>query len=285
MVSERVELRPTQERSSPDRITLLIQEFEAALPNRLPERAESTRSCYVSDVNKFCRFLKQRDVNALGIVSPELAQSYLDLHSNATANRRRVALNHFFEWAISTGLVKSNPVETIDPINHKCNEPLKYLSGNHVFDLLSETQNNPKLNRFILISLATGAHITEILNLKRSDIMVRKNKMVVDFQRAQREFAPEKQHLEQISTHLIGLPKEALLFPSRIKPEEPMTRAGVHLYLSKAGKHIGIYGLNNTVLINTFAANFKGDADALAKARGIHTADAERQLLRLVPAA
>lgn len=98
----------------------------------------------------------------------------LDKIKYTTHNRHQAVLTALFNFAVSTGYIKSNPIERL-PLRkaspskgeHRTDEVIRYLTPSQLETLYCQVSNHPRLNALVSLLHRTGARISELLALFR----------------------------------------------------------------------------------------------------------------------
>lgn len=101
----------------------------------------------------------------------------LDKIKYTTHNRHQAVLTALFNFAVSTGYIKSNPIERL-PLRkpspskgeHRTDEVIRYLTPSQLETLYASVSDNPRLNALVRLLHRTGARISEVLALDLEDI-------------------------------------------------------------------------------------------------------------------
>jgi len=146
------------------------------------EKKTSANTCeaYERDIRAFDLFLKNRGVESLEkATGTEVAAYLMDLKntgkSRATANRKLSSIRTFYKFLLKKGTVKANPTEDIKSPRIERKE-LDYLTIEEVEKLLEAPDDSVKgiRDRAILeVMYATGVRVSEIIELKMSDVNLR----------------------------------------------------------------------------------------------------------------
>lgn len=88
--------------------------------------------------------------------------------SNRTLDGKRLVINTFLDWCFNEGYIQSNPCAKIKPIKYqtKPREPLTDLE----LELIREACKTPRDKAIIENLYSTGARVSELVVLKKSDI-------------------------------------------------------------------------------------------------------------------
>lgn len=88
---------------------------------------------------------------------------------NRTLDTRRRALNAFFEWCFNEGYTKKNPMRQIGPIKFETKER-EPLNDEELAMVRDACEGDVRSMALIETLYSTGARVSEIANLKKSDI-------------------------------------------------------------------------------------------------------------------
>lgn len=155
----------------------LISEFLATL--RVEEGlAENTIISYQNDLKKFCKFLNKQQITDIDEVKREdiiwqISQMNQSGKATSTLSRYLSSLRHFFKFLRLENFISKNPMEKI-ALPKKRKQLPQVLSVNEVDCLLETPDVQTPLgqrDRTILeVMYATGMRVSEVVNLKISDI-------------------------------------------------------------------------------------------------------------------
>lgn len=146
------------------------------------EKKTSANTCeaYERDIRAFAEFLRQRGTEDLALASGTDAASYmLELKnsgkSKATVNRKLSSIRAFYKFLMKKEIVSVNPAEDIKSPRIE-RKKLDYLTVEEVERLLELPDDSVKgiRDRAILeVMYATGVRVSEIIELKLSDVNLR----------------------------------------------------------------------------------------------------------------
>ena len=143
----------------------------------------NTISSYLSDLNKLINYLNTKDIN----INPEKIKTknireFLYYQSknikSSSLGRLISSLNIFFEYLLIEGLIKENPVEKIEhpKIGLKIPTTLTTSEIDKLIKKVSLNKNNGLRNETIIeILYSCGLRVSELINLKVSDLFLRES--------------------------------------------------------------------------------------------------------------
>lgn len=141
--------------------------------------ALNTTAAYRTDLEQFCDFLRDRDLNDWKMVSHEDMLAFLLFlrerrYANSTVARRTAAVKSFYAFLTSEGIVPSDPTEQIDAPKVDRYLP-KALSPNQVDELLELPLRQPTPERLrdkamLELLYATGMRVSELVALNTRDL-------------------------------------------------------------------------------------------------------------------
>ena len=159
----------------------LIQIKEYFLKSILDQKNYSIKTFenYDCDLTKFFRFLKEYKINDIKKITKETIRLYFlkqknNNISNRTLGRYYSSLNSFFIYSIEHEYIDSNPLKFIDYPKYTKKIP-EYIYDSQLEKLLNEkTSENIEIelrNKLIIyLLLDTGVRVSELVNIKVSDI-------------------------------------------------------------------------------------------------------------------
>lgn len=238
------------------------------------DHSGNTHLAYTADLAQFQTYCKKKDISEIRQIKSEDIRNWQDQlrqagKAPATINRMQSSLSGFLGWAQAEGII----LPRFEPVMKK--QPI-ILSAEQVDSLISKAKNLRDAS-LILISLKTGATITEIVNLNAEDILETEDgNTAIRFKGGVKRSQPrtlevDKEAGSKIAEYIeeSGLEPEDPLFPSRYGHERRLTRAGAtNAIFRNYAVEIGVENLNSRILRDTFIANFTGTPRQLAEALG-----------------
>ena len=143
--------------------------------------SQNTILAYGRDLKKFAAFLDKRHKHRLDAVDREdivdfLSSLYKDKLDSRSVARYLVSLRSFFKYALMEELVRVDPTENLESPKIRQSLPT-YLRVDEVDRLLAATNfNTPNGLRdraMLEVLYSTGLRVSELLNLRLSDVDVR----------------------------------------------------------------------------------------------------------------
>ena len=246
--------------------------------------SDNTRAAYGSDLAQFQEYCRARNILSVSQLTPEdfinwHNQLRQDGYAPATINRKRASSLGFFDWAQAEGIIRPDFTKSFPRYESPGKKQLKILSTEQVDKLISNAGNLRDAS-LILITLGTGASITEIINLNTEDISITADgNIAIRFKGGVRKTQPRTLEIDKY----VGSEIAEYIEDSRLKPEDPLfqshnregistghrlTRQGVNLILKGYTSKIGIENLNPRMLRDTFIADFAGNPHELTEVLG-----------------
>lgn len=141
---------------------------------------DNTLEAYMRDIKAFDNFLKSKGIMELKDAMNAHVVSYMmDLKNEgktrSTINRKLASIRAYYKYLISCGVIKSNPTADIKSPQVERKE-LEFLSVEEVDKLLALPDNTIKGIRdkaMLELLYATGIRVTEIIELRLSDVNLR----------------------------------------------------------------------------------------------------------------
>ena len=276
------------------------------------DKSEKTIQAYMADLRSFSQWF-QRETGEL--VQPENITpldviDYRNLMLNqgnkpSTINRHLVSISSFCQWAQKHNRIPSNPVEGIRPV---AEEPLgpRALERKEQLALLRAVHKSGNIRDLAIITtlLHTGARVSELCELRVSDIILSQNSNMVivrEGKGTKRRNIPLnptavgvlKDYLNSLKddrfTFATGTPTNQSPFLFYGQKRMPLTDRGVRYMIKKYGyiakiKHVSPHVLRHTCAKNLIDAG--QPIDRVAKILGhsnvnttaIYTMPTERDL-------
>jgi len=230
--------------------------------------SENTRSGYTADLVQFQEYCRTQDISSVRQVESEDIRNWHHQlrqtgRAPATINRKRASLSGFLDWAQAEGIIRPDFKKSLpkyEPIGKK--RP-GILSAEQVGKLISNARDLRDAS-LILITLATDARISEILDLNAEDVFsTKEGNHVVSFKRRKspRTLAIDKKIGDVITEYKKnnGLKHGDPLFQGYYTRNRGrltgcrLTRQAVDLMLKRYyGPMIGVVDLNHRMLRNGF---------------------------------
>lgn len=124
--------------------------------------------------------LKEYGRLPIELLTLEYLQDYLNNLKDikyTTHNRHQTVINALFNFAVSTGYIKSNPMARLSlrkpeaaKREHLPDEPVHYLTSEQLKTLYHLVSSHPRLNAIVHLLHRTGARIGELLALDLDDV-------------------------------------------------------------------------------------------------------------------
>ena len=213
------------------------RELHLFLEMLITEQAASPHTvlAYKHDITQLLRYAKR----PVAHIDAAILREYIChlKHLSAYTVRRFISSHRrFFTFLVDEGLVNSNPMEGI--LLPKLEKLLpRILYEEEVCRLLDAayTVSSPQSLRnatIIEVLYATGMRVSELVFLKKSDVMLEKSLVKVLGKRARERFVLlHAKACETLYRYMETLPEGVWLFPSPRQPAKPLTRQMVFLLL------------------------------------------------------
>lgn len=233
-----------------------LQTFLDYLRNE-KKTAANTVEAYRRDLEAFSAFLQNRGIYALTNGSNTDVVAYMmELKSSgkskATVSRKLSSLRSFYKFMQKQNLIKENPTEDIRAPRIEKRE-LVYLTIEEVEQLLMTPDNSIKGIRdraMLEVLYATGIRVSEIIELKLSDVNLRMGFITLNGEHGRARIVPmgtiarktlDRYILESRSALLKGKDDcnpEGILFVNYMG--EPFSRQGFWKILKQYGRQAGL---------------------------------------------
>lgn len=232
----------------------------------------NTVVAYRNDLNQFCVYLKQQQIENWQQVTREHITDYLlemregQAYRPTTIARKLAALKAFFRYMQNAGIITSNPIEKLDAPRVQRELP-HVLSQEQIASLFRQVNVETPAGQRDLAMLhmlcATGMRVSELISLNLFDFDAERATIVCPGRssRSRRErvlpLSPEtveatKQYLATARPLLVKRhPEEQALFLNR--HGERLTRQGFWLIIKSYARQAGIAEITPHMLRHSFA--------------------------------
>jgi len=261
---------------------LILTRFEEALTQAA--LSPSTIVNYLADLRAFLRWgqSKIRPGFSLAQVNQEHIRQYRshlakELNRAAsTVNRHLMALRKFYTFATETGTMLEDPTSGISLVMDNGQSPVRALSEAEIERLLHAAHNGSRAGlvrrdvAILQLLLHTGLRVSEIIDLKKDDIIFEDPGVVLQVCPAQ----------DETHSRSIPLPGEVCKVLNEYLLVRPQTASTNHVFLSQEGRPIskrtvqrvisdcaraaGLSGISAQAMRRTFAVKLFSTTDDLA---------------------
>ncbi len=222
---------------------------------------------YERDLKKFFEFLEENNINFENINAQDITDFLEYLRSKnydfSTIERVSSCLRSFFKYLVWAWELKKNPWDFIELPKKKKRLP-EFLTKEEVFNLLEiikpETPLKIRDKALLEFAYATGARVSEIVNLKIKDIFFDEGFVrIVGKGNKERMVPLTKLALDYLKIYLLKarqkLKKSENGFVFLNKNGTPLSRVGFWKILKNYGKLAGIKRIYPHILRHSFATH------------------------------
>lgn len=200
--------------------------------------SQHTINAYRSDLDQFFAFLSQQyNLSDIYKVDHQLVRSWIvslmeEGISSRSINRKLTTLKSYFKFLVKEGSIQENPMSRV--ISPKTSQRLPVFveqeSMEKLFDQVNFGEGYAGSRDRLIIELfyATGMRLSELINLKYSDIDLFKNSFKVTGKR-------NKQRIIPFTNNLVGLLNEYLEIKKKAFPGEEQE---AYLFLTNKGEKL-----------------------------------------------
>ena len=245
----------------------LIQIKEYFLKSILDQKNYSIKTFenYNRDLSKFFRFLKEYKINDIKKITKETIRLYFlkqknNNISNRTLGRYYSSLNSFFIYSIEHEYIDSNPLKFIDYPKYTKKIP-EYIYDSQLEKLLNEkTSENIEIelrNKLIIyLLLDTGVRVSELVNIKVSDIDIEERIIRVLGKGSKERFVFFTSKTKELLVSYLSKRKENALVNNLLinYKGEKLTERSVQKIIKLVGEKIGL-DIHPHLLRHTFATD------------------------------
>jgi len=231
-------------------------------------KSENTVEAYLRDVRLFTKWFRDNNGHGMtpdGIRPIDVREYKIHLleimgFKPATVNRKLASISAFCEWAKSEGLIEANPKDGIGTVQEGELAP-KWLTRKEQYALLSAVQEegNPRDKALIKLLLHTGLRVSEVSDLRLSDIEISDQKgqlTVRDGKGGKRRVVPLNGDVRKALTAYLEVrpdaPHDYLLVGKQKGPLKPW---GIQYIAKKYACLAGLDKVTPHILRHTFGKN------------------------------
>ncbi|MCX8109708.1 MAG: site-specific tyrosine recombinase XerD [Syntrophorhabdaceae bacterium] len=246
----------------------LYQGLDIFISYMTAERGASphTIDAYNRDIMEFLGFLDSNSITMPTRLDIEAFIGFLREKGKKTRSVLRVisALRGYFNFLVLEGVIRESPLEDIEVPRFKAPIP-EVLSEEEILELLKvsgEGRSSLRDRTMLELMYATGLRVSELIQLKKSDINLEGGFLIASGKRSKERIVPIgsyskeaiKQYLEKEK------PRGAYLFPN--KRGNRLSRQAVWKIIRKYAKKIDRTHISPHTIRHTFATHLlEGGAD------------------------
>lgn len=217
----------------------LILRFEKYLKNE-KKSSKNTLESYMRDIGQFFAYCSANNIHSANDIDTDTIYRYLKFvrslgKSDSTIARIMASLRSFFTYLCNIDVITDNPVSSVKNTTVKQKKLPEILSNKEVMQLLSQPDcSNYKGCRdkaMLELLYATGIKVSEIIDLKVSDVNLQIGILHLHTDTSQRIIPIYPDAVKAINNYLIGVREvlvndrnEEMLFTNM--NGQPLTRQG-----------------------------------------------------------
>ena len=160
--------------------------------------SENSIKSYVYDINKFCKFLVNNDISLNPTdINIDLIKEFLYINSgkikSRSQSRQISSLKSFFGYLVFENIIKTSPIDIIDApkVGRKLPQTLTNNEVNLILKSIKLKSKNGYRNRAIIETLyGSGLRVSELINLKISDIYFNEDLIMILGKGNKQRFVP-----------------------------------------------------------------------------------------------
>ena len=218
---------------------------------KVKKSSNNTIMSYQRDLNKLCSFMNTKEIMEVKDISDTNLNSYVLYMENqglssATISRNIASIRAFFLYLLRNGMISQDPTIQLKPPKLEKKKP-QILSTEEIELLLQQPEGDrPKELRdkaMLALLYATGLRVSELVNLKLSDINLEMGFIVCYFQNKNRVIPMDSVALKTLKDYIVYSREEMnkdseYLFVNCYGVQ--MTRQGVWKVIKSYAKKAGI---------------------------------------------
>jgi len=244
----------------------LLPQFVANLEAK--DRSRSTILAYRADIEQFIEYLTDHSVVLASDVKREDIEGFRDTLSNKkytakSVSRKLNAIKTFFRWLSQEGLVTSNTSENVSHPKVQYMLP-KFLSPMEYRALRDVVRDDERIAAIVELILQTGLRISEVSNLKMTDIVNHELTIRAYSTQPERKVPLNDPAKESFDRYMAIRPETDSPFIFVSKNGKPLAirniRAAIDRYMQRAGiERFSVNDLRTTFIVE----NLKGGVDLI----------------------
>ena len=148
--------------------------------------SDLTKDSYEDDLVSYEAYLKNKKINYKSITYNQINEyiKYLKdnlKYNNSSINRHLSSLRSFYNFLVQEGIVNNNPYKLIKGPKKALRLPnyMKYSEFENMLNTCDNTTLGIRNRCLLELLLATGARVSEVVNIKGMDIDLKKNEIKV----------------------------------------------------------------------------------------------------------
>jgi len=254
----------------------ILQDYQDYLQEE--DKSENTMRAYMADLRSFSQWffsitretLRPENITPLDVI--DYRNAMLDQGKKpSTINRSLVSISNFCQWAEKNKRIPNNPIEGIRPV---AEEPLgpRALERKEQLALLRAVRKSGNIRDLTIITmlLHTGVRVSELCNLRISDIILDNNNNMMIVRKGKgtkrRNIPLNVTVVSTLKDYFKSLEDEAVRLVTGANPEKsrsllygqkrmPLTDRGVRYIVKKYAYIAKIKNVSPHVFRHTFAKN------------------------------
>ena len=239
----------------------LVPKFIESLKTK--SRSTSTLLAYRADLTQLTEFLLKKSIPLIEQVRPNHLETFRDTllaekYTPKSVSRKLNAVKTFFRWVMAEGLITTDPSAAVTHPKLEVSPP-KFLSQIEYRALRDVARMDTRIAAMIELILQTGMRISEVANLKTSDIKDASLKVEAFATQAERTIPLNKPAKDALSSYLTIRPSVESSFLFISKTGKPLAvrniRAAIDRYLQRAEiPNYSVNDLRTTFLVENIKA-------------------------------
>ncbi len=240
-----------------DLLPRFIQDLE------IKGRSASTILAYRADLEQLVSFLREKGKGIASDITKEDIEAFRDTLTNKkytakSVSRKLNAIKTFFRWLGVEGTITKNPAEEVAHPKIQQNPP-RFLAPLEYRALRDVVRDDERIAAIVELILQTGLRISEVANLKLSNII--ETELTIDSYSTQpeRKITLNEPAKEALNRYLTARPQTDSPYIFVSKNGKPLAirniRASIDRYMQKAGiEDFSVNDLRTTFMVENLKA-------------------------------
>ncbi|HOV90626.1 MAG TPA: site-specific tyrosine recombinase XerD [Syntrophorhabdaceae bacterium] len=225
-----------------------------------------TIDAYNRDIMQFLGFLESNSIIMPTKKDMDSFMGFLRENGKKTRSILRVisALKGYFNFLVLEGYIKENPLEDIETPRFKAPIP-EVLSQEEILELIdaaAKGRSSIRDRTILELMYATGLRVSELIQLKKSDINLEAGFLIASGKRSKERVVPIGSYSKDAIKRYLesDKPKGAYLFPN--KRGDKLSRQAIWKIIRKYARNIDRSHISPHTIRHTFATHLlEGGAD------------------------